>query len=280
MALTRPVGEQLRFESSKSGSHVLDTYLEAAEMGGKTLAALLEQLFNPTTGDIEPFQMRIQNNVLEFRTAGTTAYIPIVSYQAFYDGLQAMLQAATTARNEAFGFRNEAEAFKNTAVAQATAAANSATAAAQSAIAASQFTPQSYQDDINMSLDWGLMFDNEPPYNQDEKWVAPTISAFSPAFQQTTDAFKNKLGRVVFTFSEPITRGTGAVTLSQKIAGNWTTVTTISESAIKVDGPYVTVMMPVLQTLTEYQLATAYDFVRDSDGNRSVAQSSYSFTTT
>ena len=57
-------------------------------------------------------------------------------------------------------------------------------------------------------------------------------------------------------------------------------MTTISESAIKVDGPYVTVMMPVLQTLTEYQLATAYDFVRDSDGNRSVAQSSYSFTTT
>lgn len=280
MALTRPVGEQLRFESSKTGSHIIDTYLEAAEMGGRTLASLLEQLFNPTTGNIEPFAMRINNNVLEFKTAGTTVYVPVVSYQAFYDGLQAMLAAATTARNESLQFRNEAEAFKNQAGSSATAASNSATAAAQSAVLASQFTPQSYQDDINMSLDWGLMFDNEPVYNRDEKWIAPTIEAYSPAFLQTTDDFLNRIGKVIFTYSEPISRGTGAITLSIKTGGNWTTVTTISESQIKVDGPYVTVTLPALQQLSEYQLATAYDFVRDADGNRSIAQSSYSFITT
>lgn len=280
MALTRPVGEQVRFESSKTGSHVLDTYLEAAEMGGKTLASMLEQLFDPTTGDIEPFEMRIRNNVLEFRTAGTIAYVPVVSYQAFYDGLQAMLTAATTARNEAFGFRNEAEGFKNQASASATASANSAAAAAQSAIQASQFVPAVFQDDLNMSLEFALMYDNEPAYNLDEKWVAPTISAFSPAFQQTTDAFNNKLGKVIFTFSEAIVRGTGTVTLSKKVSGSWTQVLVVEESNIKADGPYVTVALPVLDRQTEYQLATAYDFVRDADGNRSIAQSSYSFTTT
>jgi len=279
MALTRPVGEQVRFESSKTGSHVLDSYLEAAEMGGRTLSSLLEQLFNPTTGNIEPFAMRINNNVLEFKTAGTTVYVPVVSYQAFYDGLQAMLTAATTSRNEALLFRNEAETFKNQSSASATASANSAAAAAQSAIQASQFVPAVFQDDLNMSLEWALMYDNEPPYNFDEKWVAPEIVASSPVFQQTTDQFNNRMGKVIFTFSEPITRGTGAVTLSKKVSGNWVQVSTLGSASIKVDGPYVVLTMPVLDRLTEYQIATAYDFVRDADGNRSLAQSSYSFTT-
>lgn len=280
MALTRPVGEQVRFESSKTGSHVLDTYLEAAEMGGRTLASMLEQLFNPTTGNIEPFEMRIRNNVIEFRTAGTTAFVPIVSYQAFYDGLQAMLQAATTNRNEALQFRNEAETFKNQAVANATAAGNSATAAAQSAVAASQFTPQAYQDDINMGLDFSVMFDNEPSYTEEQRLIGPTIQSYSPAFQQVTDGFSNRIGRVILTYSEAVTRGAGPATLSKKVAGNWTVVGNIAESDIKVDGPYARFIMPVLDRQTEYQLATAYDFVRDADGNRSIAQSSYSFTTT
>jgi len=46
MALTRPTGEQLRFRSQYTGDHVLDTYLEAAEKGGRSLTDLLDDLFD------------------------------------------------------------------------------------------------------------------------------------------------------------------------------------------------------------------------------------------
>lgn len=66
--LTRPTGEQLRFRSQFTGDHVLDTYLEAAEKGGRRLDDLLDDLFdsngvfrqsnfqfryNPATNDLE-----------------------------------------------------------------------------------------------------------------------------------------------------------------------------------------------------------------------------------
>lgn len=47
---TRPTGEQLRFVSAATGSHILDTYLEAAEKGGRTLGDMLADLFDETTG--------------------------------------------------------------------------------------------------------------------------------------------------------------------------------------------------------------------------------------
>ena len=47
MAETRPTGEQLRFLSANTGEHVLDTYMEAAEIGGRTLSDLLDDLFDP-----------------------------------------------------------------------------------------------------------------------------------------------------------------------------------------------------------------------------------------
>lgn len=48
--VTRPTGDQLRFESSKTGNHVLDDYLEAAEKGNRTLGDMLNDLFDPVTG--------------------------------------------------------------------------------------------------------------------------------------------------------------------------------------------------------------------------------------
>ena len=33
MAETKPTGEQIRFRSANTGDHVLDTYLESAEIG-------------------------------------------------------------------------------------------------------------------------------------------------------------------------------------------------------------------------------------------------------
>lgn len=44
--ITRPDAEQLRFNSSTNGPIVLDDYLEAAELGGRALSALLLDLFN------------------------------------------------------------------------------------------------------------------------------------------------------------------------------------------------------------------------------------------
>jgi hypothetical protein len=45
MAKTRPKLEQFEFRSARTGSHVLDDYLEAAEYGNRTLPDLLNDLF-------------------------------------------------------------------------------------------------------------------------------------------------------------------------------------------------------------------------------------------
>jgi hypothetical protein len=47
---TRPTGEQLRFASSKTGEHSLDTYLEAAERGTRTIADMLADLWDTSGG--------------------------------------------------------------------------------------------------------------------------------------------------------------------------------------------------------------------------------------
>ena len=46
MVITRPSGEQVRFRSQFTGDHILDAYLESSEKGGRTLADLLDDLFN------------------------------------------------------------------------------------------------------------------------------------------------------------------------------------------------------------------------------------------
>jgi hypothetical protein len=63
MTETRPIGEQIRFVSAKTGEHVLDAYLEAAEKGTRTLPDMLEDLFDPTTGDLrtDNIQFRVNN---------------------------------------------------------------------------------------------------------------------------------------------------------------------------------------------------------------------------
>lgn len=48
MAETQPTGEQIRFRSANTGDHVLDTYLESAEIGGRSLTDLLDDLFDPS----------------------------------------------------------------------------------------------------------------------------------------------------------------------------------------------------------------------------------------
>ena len=50
MAITTPKGEQIQFVSSKTGTHNLDTYLEAAEVGNRQLSDLIDDLFDSSTG--------------------------------------------------------------------------------------------------------------------------------------------------------------------------------------------------------------------------------------
>ena len=69
MAQTRPRLEQIVFKSAKTGSHSIDTYLENAEIGSRTLAQLMGDLFD-ANGNFAPEEI-----LPEFRidqTGGTT----------------------------------------------------------------------------------------------------------------------------------------------------------------------------------------------------------------
>ena len=46
MAQTQPTGEQIRFRSSKTGEHILDTYMENTEKGTRTLPDMIDDLFD------------------------------------------------------------------------------------------------------------------------------------------------------------------------------------------------------------------------------------------
>jgi hypothetical protein len=61
MAETLPTGEQIRFRSANTGDHVLDTYLESAEIGGRSLTDLLDDLFDPANNGT------FRSNNFEFR---------------------------------------------------------------------------------------------------------------------------------------------------------------------------------------------------------------------
>ena len=69
MAVTRPAGEQIRFESTKTGSHVLDTYLENVEKGTRTLADMVDDLFD-SSGDL-------RTDVFEFRYDSTNKKLQV-----------------------------------------------------------------------------------------------------------------------------------------------------------------------------------------------------------
>ncbi len=74
MSITRPTGEQLEFHSSKTGVHVVDTYLEACELGNRTLYAMLADVYSASTGlvrnDLVAFQLNNTTRELETSVAG------------------------------------------------------------------------------------------------------------------------------------------------------------------------------------------------------------------
>lgn len=67
MSETRPSTEQLRFTSSKTGEQLLDTYLEAAERGNRSLPDLMADLFDSSGVTRQNLEWRINGGFLEFR---------------------------------------------------------------------------------------------------------------------------------------------------------------------------------------------------------------------
>jgi len=70
MAETRPTGEQLRFISSKTGDWILDTYMEAMEIGDRTVYDLLGDLFDPNNSGVfrsDNFEFRLDSATDKFQ---------------------------------------------------------------------------------------------------------------------------------------------------------------------------------------------------------------------
>ena len=162
MASTRPTSEQLRFTSSKTGEHSLDTYMENAEIGNTTLANLLAQAFDTSgqfktgfadykgdfatstlydIGDVyrdasseDLYTVRVQHtstNVAADLAANKTALILDASV---------VNTASTNAANSATASANSATASASSATSAATANTNAQTAktAAETAQAAAE----------------------------------------------------------------------------------------------------------------------------------------------
>ena len=91
MARTRVPSEQLNFRSQNTGTTLLDTYLEDAEMGGLSLATLMGKLFNEATGDIDAFEFRYTNEndtqTLELRIGTDGQFQEIASFTQLFTDL-------------------------------------------------------------------------------------------------------------------------------------------------------------------------------------------------
>jgi hypothetical protein len=116
MTETRIRGEQLRFLSSTTGSHILDDYLEAAEIGGRTLADLLGDVYAPGDGsfrfDIFEFREDPSNpGDLQFRVG---------------DFVDPNVGWATLSSSDFAQFVSDAQAARDAAAASAASAAASA----------------------------------------------------------------------------------------------------------------------------------------------------------
>jgi len=168
MAETQPRGEQLRFLSSKTGTHNLDTYLESAERGTKSIGDMLGDIFD-SSGVFDAtnfeFQFDPSDSQLEVRVGGSSnSYVNITNffnirgtyssssttYKNFdlvtrsngdvhiVHGLSSNTATTTFADDAAVNSSSNTTKLVDVsgAATQATAAASSATAAASSATAA------------------------------------------------------------------------------------------------------------------------------------------------
>ena len=87
MAQTRPRLEQITFKSAKTGAHNIDTYLEAAELGNRTLAQLMGDLFD-ANGNFAPEEILPEFRIdqtggqtkLQYRTDATNPWEDLIGF--------------------------------------------------------------------------------------------------------------------------------------------------------------------------------------------------------
>lgn len=87
MAQTRPRLEQIVFKSAKTGAHNIDTYLENAEIGNRTLSQLMADLFD-ANGNFAPEEIVPEYQIaqssgqltLQYRINGTGAFTDLVGF--------------------------------------------------------------------------------------------------------------------------------------------------------------------------------------------------------
>jgi hypothetical protein len=81
--ITQANAEQIRFYSAKTGEHVLDSYLELVERGNKTLYEMLDDLFDPNTGELYAglIQVRVNPSTLELEIRSGQYLDPNLGWQ-------------------------------------------------------------------------------------------------------------------------------------------------------------------------------------------------------
>jgi len=147
MARTRVPSEQLNFRSANTGVHILDTYLEDAEMGDLTLAQLMGKLFDEVTGEVDAFTFTYDSTSgaekmnLQIGEGGVVT--EIASFTQLFSDLDSF---KTTALADMEVKRLSAESSKNAAAAsEADAeAANTSSLAAQQASEDARDLSQTY----------------------------------------------------------------------------------------------------------------------------------------
>jgi multidrug efflux pump subunit AcrA (membrane-fusion protein) len=144
MSETRIRGEQLRFVSTNTGSHILDTYLEAAEVGGRSLADLLGDVFDASDGSFRADLFEFRENPstageLQFRVGDyvdpNAGWVTMTStdFAQFVTDCQAAQAAAEAAQTAAESAESTATTAASTATTQAGIATTQASNASSSA---------------------------------------------------------------------------------------------------------------------------------------------------
>jgi hypothetical protein len=100
MAETQPRGEQLRFLSTKTGTHNLDTYLENAERGSRTIGDMLGDIFDSSGAfDSTNFTFRYNSSTksIEVRVGDSSA--SFINVTPFFNIRGTYSSSSTTYKN-------------------------------------------------------------------------------------------------------------------------------------------------------------------------------------
>jgi hypothetical protein len=140
----KPRSEQIRLRSSRTGNTILDAYIEAAEHGDRTVADLLGDLFDPTTGvfradifefredPLDPGQLQVRVGDFVDPDAGW-ADMTSTGFQTFIDACEAAQAAAEAAQTASEAAQTASEAAQTAAELAETNASTSESNAATSA---------------------------------------------------------------------------------------------------------------------------------------------------